>query len=221
MTDKVTLHQIVGSPNNKKVRIGLHYKGIPYESVPFEFEAYPGDRSGLAAFSRQPLTPVLRHGDRTIFDSGAILRYLEANFPDTRPLFTTDYEGMHRIEEIELYGRTALAGPVGMAFQQAFSPTPDLDVCRQASGMLHEATARLEEQLGVSEYLCGDAMTAGDVACAPLVALSTLTEETAVTPISRFFHQNYHLGDGREKTRAWAGRVMAWAEEKKAVPAER
>ena len=29
-------------------------------------------------------------------------------------------------------------------------------------------------------------------------------------PMMQFFHDNYRLGDGRDKTKAWVGRIMAY-----------
>lgn len=69
--------------NNLKVRAALEYKGLPYEFRTIE----PRDRTELVRRLGQFLTPVMEHGETLLVDSGAILRYLDANFPKTPKLF--------------------------------------------------------------------------------------------------------------------------------------
>jgi glutathione S-transferase len=77
--------------------------------------------------------------------------------------------------------------------------------------MLNERTGPLEDKLSTGEFLIGDHLTAGDVACAAGLYLADLTDEQGAShPISTFFHTNMHLGEGREKTRAWMRRVIAY-----------
>ena len=102
MSTKVTLYEITGSSNSVKVRIALGYKGLEYDRQVVD----PGDRSSVVSVSRQPRLPVLQHGETVIFDSGAILRYLEANFPETAPIFSEDRATLGEIEEWELLGRS-------------------------------------------------------------------------------------------------------------------
>ena len=84
MSDQIVVHGFETS-NNFKVRVALGFKGIDYRFETID----PADRAGLVELSGQPFSPVMTHGDLVIFDSGAIMRYLEANFQDTPPLFTT------------------------------------------------------------------------------------------------------------------------------------
>ena len=162
--------------------------------------------------SGQPLTPVIRHGETVVYDSRAILRYLDSNFRGTPALLATDVPTMREMEQEENYARSTIAEPAGMVFAQAGAEEPDLEVCRQASQMIHEATAAYEERLGQHDYLMGDAMSVVDVTAAPFVYYATLPPEAAQSdmPIVSFFAQNYTIGEGREKTRDWVGRVMAF-----------
>jgi glutathione S-transferase len=213
MSAPLKLYELTLSPNNVKVRIALGYKGLSYEREPMNLDAFPGDRTRLIELSRQPRTPVLEHGKTIIFDSNGILRYLDANFPDTPSLFSTDYATFGAIEQWELWARTTLGEPVGMMFSQVFNPDPDLDVCRQASGLFNDVTAKVEDQLSSTPFLMGDSLTAADLACAPIINLAMLPEAFAASnPIATAFHKNFHLGDGREKTRAWVHKLMAYDE---------
>ena len=208
MSARLKLYDLAPSPNNMKARIALNYKEIPFEKIPVSMES---DRSDVIKSSGQPLTPVLVDGDRVIWDSSAILRYLEGNFRSSRPIFSTDYNTMQEIEEWEELGRTALVNSVGMAFGQFFAAQKDATVTAKASAMLNENTARIEERLAKGDWLVGDHMTAADISCAPMAFYGMLTaEQAAISPLHTFFCASLKLGDGRDKTRAWVGRVMAY-----------
>ena len=160
MSDKLTLHELTGSPNNVKVRIALGYKGLKYDRKPIELDGFPGDRSSVAKLSRQPRLPLLLDDQTVIFGSDAILRYLEANFPDTPPIFDEDYQTFGEIEQWELFVRTQLGEPIGMIFGQAFSPEPDTQVIAKANELLNDRTGALEDKLNTGEFLVGEHLTA-------------------------------------------------------------
>jgi len=201
------LYDLAPSPNNIKVHIALTYKDLAHERIPVD----PQDRAAVVEVSGQPLTPVLVHGDRVVFDSAAILRYLDANFRDTPRLFAEDAAEMHEIERWEQFGRGELVRPVGIVFGQAFAKDKNEAELREASQMLHELTGRIEKRLEASDWLVGEGMTAADVTAAPVVYLGMLPEAAAeASNIHKFFAANLGLGDGRDRTRAWAERVMAY-----------
>ncbi len=209
----LVLHELTGSPNNVKVRIGLGYKRLAYERKPVTLEGFPGNRTELVRISRQPRAPVLVHGETVVFESGGILRYLDANFPDSPTLFSTDYAAMGEIEQWELWARTELGKPIGMIFGEAMAPEPDASVGAQASGLINDVTGKIEERLGESAFLMGDTPTGADLACAPGIHLSMLSEAAAAAhPIAAVFRRLLHLGDGRDRTRAWVKKLMAWDE---------
>jgi len=204
---EIVLFDLAASPNNMKARIALNFKGLPFRKIPVD----PMNRTPIVEASGQPLTPVMLHGDTVVYDSRAILRYLDTNFRDTPPLFSSDKDTMSEIERLEKFARSALSEGVGIVFAQALSGDPDLDACRNASDMLHERSAMLEERLQDSDWLIDDRMTAADVTAAPIVFLGMLPPEISRTsPIAKFFFENFELGERRERTRAWTLRVMAY-----------
>ena len=215
MSPAIRLHEIPPSPNNIKVRIALGYKQLEYERVPLTLEQYPGDRTEIIRVSRQPLTPVLVHGDHVMFDSASILRYLEANFPEAPPLFSGDWETMRAIEEWERMGRYKFSDPVSIIFDQAGRPEKDAGACRRASDLMHDLSGAIESELAQRPYLLTDHPTAGDVTVAPYVFLAMLPPEAAQnSPIAGFFQENLFLGDGRDRTREWVMRMMAYDEDR-------
>ncbi len=211
MSNRLTLHELTASPNNVKVRIALGYKGLEYARVPLELNEFPGDRSSAVQLSRQPRLPVLQDGQTVLFGSDAIFRYLEANFPEAPPIFTDDYQAFGEIEQWEVFARTQLGEPIGMIFGQAFASETDSAVLAKANRLINDRTGALEDKLSTGEFLVGDHLTAADIACASPLYLADLTGENAEShPITGFFHAHMKLGEGREKTRAWVRRVMAY-----------
>ncbi len=212
MGTDLRLHELTASPNSVKVRIALAYKGLEYDRDVVKLDSFPGDRSSVVSLSRQPRLPVLQHGETVIFDSGAILRYLEANFPDTAPIFTEDHAALGEIEGWEVFARTQLGEAIGMVFGEAVSPEPNTEVVARASQMLDERTVAIEDELTDGGYLVGDHLTAADIACAAVLYLADLPAEaaTAENPVDTFFHQNLTVGEGRPQTIEWLRRVMAY-----------
>ncbi|MBI2565629.1 MAG: glutathione S-transferase family protein [Candidatus Schekmanbacteria bacterium] len=206
MSVDLALYELRFSPNNIKARVALGYKGLEHTLIPVD----PADRGTVIAVSGQPLTPVLKHGSTVIFDSGAILRYLDANFPQAPRLFSADYSKMRAIEEWEHFGRGAAIAPVGRMFRAVFGGDRDPEVGRLASAALATVSERIEARLAEAEWLVGDRMTAADVTVAPPIWYGMLPESVASRfEMLAFFAANLHLGAGRERTRAWVNRVLA------------
>ena len=214
MSDKIKFFDLRFSPNNIKVRIALNYKGIEFETIPVEFNEYPpaaSERTAVVEATGQPLTPAILHGQTALFGAAAILRYLDANFRKTPHLFSADFATMKQIEEWESFAVTELPEPIGICFQQVMGKEIDSSELRRASGILNEVTGRVEKQLATTPWLAGNQMTAADVTAAPFVSLGMLPAEAAQgNSIGEFFQKNLHLGDGREKTRAWIEKVMVF-----------
>lgn len=192
MSDQIVIHGFETS-NNFKVRAALGFKGIEYYFNTID----PADRSDLIALSNQPFTPVLTHGDTVMFDSAAIMRYLEANFPDTPRLFSHDYGVMRSIEEWEAFGRVTLHAPLGIMVKQRIAGRSDDAETARAAELFAAATARLEEELAARQWLAHERMTAADITCAAVVRRVRLMQPFAVP-------------GNRPVAYAWAEKVMAY-----------
>ena len=163
----------------------------------------------MVKISGQPLTPVLVHGDRVMFDSASILRYVDGNFPDNPRLFSPDYDTMKQIEKWESWARTELVQAFYIVMGQFRSPADQRNPSEtdRASEMLQEMTGKIEAQLEKTPWLAGDAMTAADITAAPLVNPAIVTAEQAGNDARlRFYVENLRLGAGRERTRSGSRR---------------
>jgi glutathione S-transferase len=165
MTPEVVIHGFETS-NNMKVRIALGYKKISYEFCKID----PADRSKIVRMSGQYLTPVMLHDDRVLFDSAAILRYLEANFRDRPPLFGSSHAEQWAIEDLELFARATLAGPMmEWVHHRVAGGTVDDAMQARCQGEFAAAAKKLTAELDGREWLVGDRMSAADVTAAAVI----------------------------------------------------
>ena len=80
----LTLYSYWRSSAAYRVRIGLQLKRLPFETAAVHLLRDGGEQRGesFQAINPQGLVPVLKHGQRVIRQSLAILEYLEETFPD-------------------------------------------------------------------------------------------------------------------------------------------
>jgi glutathione S-transferase len=204
MPEKLKLYNLHPSPNSMKARVALAYKELPYERI----DVSPTEREEIVRVSGQPLTPVLVDGKTVIFDSGAILRYLEANYRKTRPIYSSDYDTMKAIEKWELFGQTDLGPGVGPIFGQIFAGTAQADVIKQANEKFNAACKKLESELATRRYLVGDTLTAADIVLGSIASCGRI--KGASEPITQFFEKHLHLDPSLKKVAEWIDRVRAY-----------
>lgn len=84
MNGNLTLYSYWRSSAAYRVRIGLQLKQLAHEVVPVHLVRGGGEQHSEAfqQLNPQELVPVLKHGQRVIRQSLAILEYLEETFPD-------------------------------------------------------------------------------------------------------------------------------------------
>lgn len=202
----LTLYELPPSPNSIKVRLALGLKKIACERVAID----PRDRAQVVELSGQPLTPVLQDRDRVVYDSFAIMRYLDANWLGEPRLYSAERAQQQEIERWELFGRTQIGQCVGIIFDNAFAEAVDPKEIELANTWLAERVAKIEEALSGQDYLMGSAPNAADLTVVPFVSYSVL--DPAAQPdgsIQKFFAEHFKLADGFPKTRAWIPRVLA------------
>ena len=192
MNPEIIIHGFETS-NNMKVRVALGFKEIPYEFRTID----PRDRSRIQQLSGQHLTPVMVHADRVLFDSAAILRYLEANFSGRPKLFGSSHREQWAIEDLELFARLTLAGPMmEVVHHRVYGGTIDDAMQQRCAAAFARAAATLVDTLKGREWLVGDGMSAADVTAAAVVYRVDQSKM-------------FDLPGGSEGIRKWVGRVMA------------
>ena len=101
MNDRLQLYSYWRSSAAYRVRIGLHLKGLSFETTPVHLVRDGGEQHGAAyrALNPQELVPCLLDGERVLSQSMAIMEYLD----ETRPapaLLPTDPAGRARVRAL-------------------------------------------------------------------------------------------------------------------------
>ena len=84
-----------------RVRIALNMKGLDYEQVSVHLAKGKQYDPEFAALSPQNLVPVLEHDGGLLYQSLAIIQYLEEKFPEPR-LLPKDSPGRNRVRSLAL-----------------------------------------------------------------------------------------------------------------------
>lgn len=207
---QLKLYQLFGSPNNTKVRIALGYLGLDYERIDVD----PMDRASIVAASGQPLTPALVDGEVRMFDSSAILRYLDANKSRGLRLFSEDPDVLHQIEAWEQRTRGGgFSSPIGMLYRAFFSADRDETVLAEAASGFEDRCRVVEEALGDAEFLVDDRLTAADCSVVPILNFGAPTESfrsRAASEIGDFIMGHLSVPEDCPGVRAYIERVMAY-----------
>lgn len=101
MGEHLQLYSYWRSSAAYRVRIGLGLKGLAYETLPIHLLRDGGEQHGEAFRKANPqgLVPALRHGDRVLSQSLAILEYVDEVWPE-QPLLPKSADGRGRARSI-------------------------------------------------------------------------------------------------------------------------
>jgi glutathione S-transferase len=182
MTDFV-VHGIPGSPFMRSVMVALEEKRAPYRVKALA----PGDIRGEEYRALQPFArvPAIEHGDFRLYETQAILRYIDAAFsgPELQPKEAMAIGRMSQIMGINdwyFFPKVAAA----IVFQRIVGPalmglTPDEARIADALPDAKLCLGELNRLLGGRAYLAGDAFSLADALLAPQLYYLALTPEGA------------------------------------------
>jgi glutathione S-transferase len=199
----LTLYSLPPSPYNIKVRLALKLKKIDFKMIEVGFD----DRDQVIQQSGQPLTPVLVDGERTVYDSFGIMRYLDANWPEPR-LYNKCKDRQREIQLWERYGYE-FGNVLGLVLTQAISGEIDDAASAQAQALLDELPQKLEDALAEQDYLMGEKPNAADLSLAPFLKYVLAQPLDCPEGPLRFVAERLNLDAKYPRTWAWAERVLA------------
>ena len=167
MTDTtLTFYWGSGSPWAWRAMLGLELKGLRYESKLLQFSKGEHKSPEMLALNPRGKVPVLVHGDVVVYESLAILAYLDRAFPE-RPLFGTTPQEAAVVWRL-FSEHDAYLIPIGIRvirplFTSAEAVQEKADDIRAAVEELHKEIGKLEERLaGGGQWLAGKAPSAAD-----------------------------------------------------------
>ncbi len=201
-----------GSPYAWRAQLALEHKALPYELKVLSFSAGDTRKPGFLALNPRHRVPVLVDGDFTLYESNAIVEYLDEAYPATGArLFPGDARTRalvrRLISEIDDYFDEA-SEPI---LDEAFSKKPEE---RDAQRIADGRKAVIEELALFTKSMRGDflagALSAADFAFYPRVAflkrceikLPDLNADAMLTP----------------ELKAWRGRIEALPYFERTIP---
>ncbi len=175
------VHTIPGSPYARAVMATLEEKGAAWTLAAMA----PGDSRREPHLSRHPFArlPVLEHGDFILFETQAILRYLDRILP-VPPLTPESPEAAARMDQLiginDWYLFPNCANVI--VFHRIIGPallgtTSDVAAITEAMPRAHLAFAQISRLLGDKLHLTGPAISLADLIIAPQMEFFSRTPE--------------------------------------------
>lgn len=172
--------QIIGTSLSNFVRtarMAAREKGVPYELIEImprtdaARELHPGG-----------MVPSMRHGDRTLFESRAITRYIDEAF-DGPPLMPRDPWQAAQAEQWLAYVATSVDKAVmrelvhGYFFSTKPDKSPDREMIDHAAKRVEQQFAALGRAVEKTGFLTGDNFGLADMYAMPILGQSRVTPE--------------------------------------------
>jgi len=177
---QIVVHGVPGSPFVRTVLIGAIEKGAPWRLQPMAVS----DMRGPAHYAMNPFgrIPTIEHDGFRLYESQAILRYLDQVFPDP-PLTPADAQAAARMNQLmgiaDWYVFPSVSS--GVTFNRVVAPRLGFPVNEAAvADALPKAKIcvdALEDFLGDKPYFAGDTLTLADIMLIPGFDLFAETEE--------------------------------------------
>jgi glutathione S-transferase len=178
---EIVAYGFPGSPFLRAVQMGLEEKQAPYRVEPLA----PGAHKTPEYLARHPFgrVPVIEHGDFRLYETQAILRYLDAMFPDPA-LQPTEAQAIGRMSQVIGINDWYLFQKVGavIVFNRIVGPlllglAPDEAAIAAAMPMARTCVDELGRLLGDHPFLAGDRLSIADLMVAPQLDFLQATPE--------------------------------------------
>ena len=161
-----------GSPFAWRVMLTLEVKKLAYESKLLEFSKGEHKTSAYLQLNPRGKVPTLKDGDFAVYESIAIMAYLDRKYPEP-PLFgkTAEETGLiwQTISECESY----LVGEGNKVVRPVFfgKGLDKVEEIQQAAQTIRQEGKSLEARFAQSNWLVGGQISAADITVFPLVQL--------------------------------------------------
>jgi glutathione S-transferase len=195
------VHSVPGSPFGRAVLATLEEKGASYRLLPVAMGSFQSPQH----LARHPFgrVPVLEHGDFLVYETQAILRYLDRVLPSPA-LTPADAKRAARMDQAMNVNDWYLFHGVGnvIVFHRLVGPklmglAPDEAAIEAAMPKARTVFNELARLLGEQPYFAGDTLSLADLMVAPAVEFFTHTPEWS------------ELGAPHQNLVAWLSRMAA------------
>jgi glutathione S-transferase len=205
-----------GSPYSWRVLLALELKGLPYGSHLLQFDRQDHKAPQMLALNPRGRVPVLKDGDYVVFESLAVLFYLDRKYPEP-PLFGRSPEEaavvMRVVNEFQAYTEAEILRIVDAV--RVSRKTKLGDEVTHAMHRVASEARTIEGRLSKSDWIVGDAVSATDIAIYPFIRLlhRTLTQPGAQELSARFLPAEVHypaLAKWMQRVEALPGFARTW-----------
>lgn len=163
------LFWVSGSPYAWRVQLALEYKGVPYASCRMDSAQLAERSTAFLQLNPRGKVPVLKTGDAALYESVAIIAFLDRAHSAV-PLFgqTTQEHGRiwQRVSEFENYARDLLDVEIVRPLLRGYAKD-DPGAMRASAARVYDALGWMEQALSIAPYLAGDDITAADIVALP------------------------------------------------------
>jgi len=151
--------------------LALEYKGINYESERIDPAVWDPQESGFYTLNPRGKVPVLEDDKTVIYESVAIMAYLEEKHPEV-PLFGENPEqtGLiwQRIAELIHYTLEPVYELSRLIMRDTASN--NIDHSKQLVIEIYKELTAIDSYLGVTTHIAGNSVTAADIYLYPAIA---------------------------------------------------
>jgi glutathione S-transferase len=173
----IQLYFASGSPFAWRVHLALEEKGLSYESKLLSFQSGDPKKPEYLAISPHGKVPAIVDGTLSLYESQAIVEYLEEKYPE-KPLLPREPEAraLVRVEELEcvLYFAEAFLRVARQAF---FTPPDKRDekALRESREEVRRLLFALDSRCAKrgSEFVCGKGFSRADITWIPFVEIAS------------------------------------------------
>jgi glutathione S-transferase len=157
------LYVLQGCPFGHRAAIALAEKQLPFERVAFERGKRPPE---LEAVSPRAKSPTLFDGQARVYESLAVLEYLEDKYPQL-PLMPPTAEGRAEARMFIARVTEELAPRVGAVVAESTSPNQDGKKLAAALQQLMDNLPTWDRQLAMRTFAVAEALSLADIALYP------------------------------------------------------
>ncbi|MGH7782323.1 MAG: glutathione S-transferase family protein [Candidatus Binatia bacterium] len=161
-----------GSPFAWRVMLTLEVKRLSYESKLLEFSKGEHKTPTFLNLNPRGKVPVLKDGDLILYESLAIMAYLDKKYPEP-PIFGRSAEDTgliwRMISEVDSYlleTGNKLIRPI--FFGKGLDKTNDI---KEAAATIRQELKRIDTELAHSSWLVGKQISAADISLFPLIQI--------------------------------------------------
>ena len=191
----IEVYWTAGSPFCWRVLLALTLKGLPWRDHQLQTGLHEHKSPQMLALNPRGRLPVLRDDDYVVFESIAVLYYLEQKYP-LPPLFGRSPEEAGVIMRVILEFQAYIEADLMRIVEELSRPAPrfgEAALWRAVHTVAREART-IEARLSKGEWIVGENVTAADVAIYPCIRLlhRALLRPGAQELASRFLPAEVH-----------------------------